>query len=138
MRSVVRGVAGLPYPAVRPGLVPTGLIRPGPGRAGWADGDAVAKPTEEPARGLLGGLPALVGPLLGASVLGALILHLMASLVAQLPATDALGALSVIVGMAVVLVTLLPFTLLSFRRAQRAWAAMQGFGQETGQGSGRP
>ncbi|WP_395458283.1 hypothetical protein ACHMW5_30415 [Azospirillum melinis] len=123
MRSVVRGVAGLPYPAVR---------------SGWADGDAVVKPTEAPARGLLGGLPAVVGPLLGASVLGALILHLMASLVAQLPAADALGALSVMVGMAVVLVTLLPFALLSFRRAQRAWAATQGFGQETGQGAGRP
>ncbi|WP_146255391.1 hypothetical protein [Azospirillum sp. TSA6c] len=128
MRSVVRGVAGLPYPAVRFG----------PGRSGWVDGDAVAKPTEAPARGLLGGLPAVVGPLLGASVLGALILHLMASLVAQLPAADALGALSVMVGMAVVLVTLLPFALLSFRRAQRAWAAIQDFGQETGQGAGRP
>lgn len=133
MRSVVRGVAGLPYPAVR-----SAPVRFGPVRSGWTDGDAVAKPTEAPARGLLGGLPAVVGPLLGASVLGALILHLMAGLVAQLPAADALGALSVMAGMAVVLVTLLPFAVLSFRRAQRAWAAIQGFGQETGQGAGRP
>lgn len=127
MRSVVRGVAGLPYPAVRPGPV----------RSGWVDGGAVAKSTEAPARGFLGGLPAVVGPLLGASVLGALILHLMAGLIAQLPAADALGALSVMAGMAVVLVTLLPFALLSFRRAQRAWAAIQAFGQDAGQGTGR-
>lgn len=118
----------MPYPAIRSGLV----------RSGWTDGDAVAKPSETPARGLLGGLPGVLGPLLGASVLGALILHLMAGLVAQLPAADALGALSVMAGMAVVLVTLLPFAVLSFRRAQRAWAAIQGFGQETGQGVGRP
>lgn len=82
-------------------------------------------------------MPTVIGPLLGASVLGALILHLLAGLVARLPTSDALGAVSVMVGMAVVLVTLLPFALLSFRRAQRAWAAMQGFGQDAGQGTGR-
>lgn len=122
MRSVVRGVAGMPYPAVR---------------SGWADGDVAAKSAEGPPRGFLGGLPGVVGPLLGASVLGALILHLLAGLMARLPASDALGALSVMVGMAVVLVTLLPFTLLSVRRAQRAWAAMQSGAQGGGQGSRR-
>ncbi|PWC85753.1 hypothetical protein TSH100_14300 [Azospirillum sp. TSH100] len=114
----------MPYPAVR---------------TGWADGDTVAaaKSTEVPSRRLLGGLPRVVGPLLGASVLGALILHLLADLVARLPASDALGALSVMVGMAVVLVTLLPFALLSVRRAQRAWAGLQSYGRGNGQGSGR-
>lgn len=111
MRSVVRGVAGMPYPA---------------GRSGWADEDAAAAGTVgRSRRGTLGLLPAVVGPLLAVSVLGALILHLLAGLVARLPASDMLGALSVMVGMAVVLVTLLPFTLLSVRRAQRAWATMQ-------------
>ncbi|WP_148294447.1 hypothetical protein [Azospirillum sp. B506] len=70
-------------------------------------------------------LAAVVGPLLGASVLGALILHLLAGLVARLPTSDALGALSVMAGSAVVLITLLPFTLLSLRRAREVWAAMQ-------------
>ncbi|WP_109151500.1 hypothetical protein [Azospirillum sp. TSO5] len=111
MRSVVRGVAGMPYPA---------------GRSGWAAEDAATAGTAgRSRRGTLGLLPAVVGPLLAVSVLGALILHLLAGLVARLPASDALGALSVMVGMAVVLVTLLPFALLSVRRAQRAWAAMQ-------------
>ena len=71
-------------------------------------------------------LTALIGPLLATSVLGALILHLLAGLAARLPATDALGALSIMAGMAMVLVTLLPFALLSVRRAHRAWADMQG------------
>ena len=122
MRSVVRGVAGMPYPAVR---------------SGWSGGDAAGKSAEATSRGFLGGLPGVIGPLLGASVLGALILHLMAGLVARLPASDALATLSVMVGMAVVLVTLLPFALLSVRRAQRAWAAMQGCGKGSGQGSSR-
>ncbi|MDR6771112.1 hypothetical protein [Azospirillum sp. BE72] len=71
-------------------------------------------------------LTTLMGPLLAASVLGALILHLLAGLAARLPASDALGALSIMAGMAMVLVTLLPFALLSVRRAHRAWADMQG------------
>jgi len=132
MRSVVRGVAGLPYRAVD-----SRVVRSVASPSGWMDGDAAAdKSTEAPARsilGILGGLSRVVGPLLGASVLGALILHLLAGLVAQLPVADAFGALSVLVGMAVVLVTLLPFALLSFRRAQRAWTALQ----ETGTGAGR-
>lgn len=96
------------------------------GRSGWAAKDAAtAGTTGRSRRGTFGLLPGVVGPLLAVSVLGALILHLLAGLVARLPASDVLGALSVMVGMAVVLVTLLPFTLLSLRRAQRAWAAMQ-------------
>ncbi|ANC91135.2 hypothetical protein A6A40_04025 [Azospirillum humicireducens] len=71
-------------------------------------------------------LASLAGPLLTTSVLGALILHLLAGLAARLPASGPLGAMSVMAGMAVVLVTLLPFALLSVRRAHRAWADMQG------------
>ncbi|WP_148219215.1 hypothetical protein [Azospirillum sp. B510] len=77
-------------------------------------------------RGALALLPAVFGPLLAASVLGALILHLLAGLMARLLAADALGALSVMAGMVVVLVTLLPFALLSLGRARRAWARVRG------------
>ncbi|MBY6261504.1 hypothetical protein EI613_06115 [Azospirillum sp. 412522] len=121
MRSVVRGVAGISYPAVR---------------SGWVNGEAAAGSVtgsaERPVRRFPGLLPAVVGPLLGASVLGALILHLLAGLMARLPASDALGALSVLVGMAVVLITLLPFAVLSVRRAQRAWTTMQDVGRRHG------
>lgn len=110
MRSVVRGVAGMPYPAVRSDWQKSG-------------GEATAGPRQAGAITLM---TALVSPLLAASVLGALILHLLAGLAARLPASDALGALSIMAGMAMVLVTLLPFALLSVRRAHRAWADMQG------------
>jgi len=62
------------------------------------------------------------GPALAATVAAALILHLLAELVSRLPAADPLGALSVLVGMVAVLVTLMPFTVLWARRAQRAWS----------------
>lgn len=107
MRNVMRIVAGAPYPAVR---------------TGWAPG----VPEESSRRrGTVGLLAALAGPVLGATVLGALILHLMAGLAARLPVSDALGALSIMAGMTVVLVTLLPFALLWVRRAQRVWADVQ-------------
>ena len=112
MRNVVRSVAGAPYPAVR---------------TGWAAG----VPEEASRRrGTVGLLAALAGPVLGATVLGALILHLMAGLVARLPVSDALGAVSIMAGMTVVLVTLLPFALLWVRRAQRVWADVQNAGRD--------
>ncbi|WP_451974168.1 hypothetical protein [Azospirillum endophyticum] len=86
---------------------------------------SAAVSAEREPRGALTLLPAVVGPLLATSVLGALILHLLAGLVARLPNSDLLGTLSILVGTTVVLVTLLPFALLSFRRAQRAWASLQ-------------
>lgn len=115
MRSVARGVAGMPYSAVRSETV----------RSGWPQsGNDAAKPPRQ--TGAIALLTALAGPLLAASVLGALILHLLAGLAARLPASDALGALSIMAAMAMVLVTLLPFTVLSVRRAHRAWGDMQG------------
>lgn len=112
MRSVVRGVAGMPYPTAR---------------SGWDGSDAgsAAMSDKRPRHTALGLLPAVIGPLLATSVLGALILHLLAGLVARLPNSDVLGTLSILVGMTVVLVTLLPFALLSVRRAQRAWTSLQ-------------
>ncbi|WP_372398613.1 hypothetical protein ABMY26_18315 [Azospirillum sp. HJ39] len=107
MRNLVRSVAGAPYPAVRTGW-PVGLPEESSRR-----------------RGTVGLLAALAGPVLGATVLGALILHLMAGLAARLPVSDALGAVSIVAGMTVVLVTLLPFALLWVRRAQRVWADVQ-------------
>ena len=114
MRSLVRGFAGIPYSTIRSG---------GP-RSGWpkSGGREAGRPRQAGAIALL---TALIGPLLATSVLGALILHLLAGLAARLPTSDALGALSVMAGMAMVLVTLLPFALLSVRRAHRAWADMQ-------------
>lgn len=108
MRNLVRSVAGAPYPAVR---------------TGWAAG--VPEESSSRRRGTVGLLAALAGPVLGATVLGALILHLMAGLAARLPVSDALGAVSIMAGMTVVLVTLLPFALLWVRRAQRVWADVQ-------------
>lgn len=120
MRSVVRGVAGMPYPAVR-----SSAIQSSAGRSDWpkSGGEAAGRRRRTGAVSLLA---SLVGPLLATSVLGALILHLLAGLASRLPASDPLGAMSVMAGMAMVLVTLLPFALLSVRRAHRAWAAMQG------------
>ena len=57
---------------------------------------------------------------LTATVLAALILHLMTVLGGRLASADAAGVVSVIVGMAAVLVILLPFTILCARRAQEA------------------
>lgn len=112
MRNLVRSVAGVPYPAVR---------------TGWAAG----VPEEASRRrGMVGLLVALAGPVLGATVLGALILHLMAGLAERLPVSDALGAVSIMAGMTVVLVTLLPFALLWVRRAQRVWADVQDIMQD--------
>ncbi len=120
MRSVVRGVAGMPYPAVRSAAIRSAAVG-----ADWpkSGGEDAGRPRQAGAMALL---TTLMGPLLAASVLGALILHLLAGLAARLPASDALGALSIMAGMAMVLVTLLPFALLSVRRAHRAWADMQG------------
>ncbi|WP_448207652.1 hypothetical protein [Azospirillum sp. sgz302134] len=58
---------------------------------------------------------------LSAAVLATLTLHLLARLASHLGASDAAGALSVFVGMATVLVTLTPFTVLCARRAHGAW-----------------
>lgn len=125
MRSVVRGVAGMPYPAVRSAAIRSAAVRSAAIRSDWpkSGGEAAGRPRRAGAVTLLA---ALVSPLVAASVLGALILHLLAGLAARLPASDALGALSIMAGMALVLVTLLPFALLSVRRAHRAWADMQG------------
>lgn len=61
-----------------------------------------------------------VSPALTATVLAALILHLMTELGGRLASTDAGGVVSAVIGMAAVLVILLPFTILCARRAQEA------------------
>ncbi len=61
-----------------------------------------------------------VSPALTATVLAALILHLMTVLGGLLASADAAGIVSVLIGMAAVLVILLPFTILCARRAQEA------------------
>ena len=61
-----------------------------------------------------------VSSALTATVLAALILHLMTVLGGHLVSADAAGAVSVFIGMAAVLVILLPFTILCARRAQAA------------------
>lgn len=61
-------------------------------------------------------------PALGAVMLSALILHLLLTLASHLGGADLAGALSVAVGMATVLVILLPFALLCIRRARSALA----------------
>ncbi|WP_162487972.1 hypothetical protein [Azospirillum lipoferum] len=120
----------MPYPAVRSAAVQSAAVRSAAVRSpavrsDWpkSGGEASGRPRRAGAVTLLA---ALASPLVAASVLGALILHLLAGLAARLPASDALGALSIMAGMALVLVTLLPFALLSVRRAHRAWADMQG------------
>lgn len=62
-----------------------------------------------------------LSPALAATALAAVMLHLLASLAAHLASADAASAVTVLLGMAAVLVTLLPFTLLCARRAGEAW-----------------
>ncbi|MGY0709107.1 hypothetical protein [Azospirillum argentinense] len=62
-------------------------------------------------------------PALAAVMLSALILHLLLTLATYLGGADMAGVLAVAVGMAAVLVVLLPFALLCVRRAQEALAA---------------
>lgn len=81
------------------------------------------RPWEKPAAGKLrrGLLPSYASPAFSATALTALMLHLMAELASRLTLSDPVTALSVLVGMAAVLVLLLPFTLLCAKRAHAAW-----------------
>lgn len=65
-------------------------------------------------------------PGLTAIVLTALMLHLFVELAFRLSFADPVGAMSVIVGMAAVLVILLPFTVLCAQRAHGAWNRADG------------
>ncbi|PWC33113.1 hypothetical protein [Azospirillum sp. TSO35-2] len=121
----MREVAGMPYPAVRPAVRPgwTAAVSAAVSEDGRADRQG--RGTDGATRvGSLGLLASFAAQVLAATVLAAVTLHLLAALAARLPSSDALGALSVMVGMTVVLVTLLPFTLLWVRRAQQAWTAI--------------
>ncbi|HYG91002.1 MAG TPA: hypothetical protein VD978_32640 [Azospirillum sp.] len=64
-----------------------------------------------------------VAPTLAATVFAALILHLLAELASHLDPADPVGILSVLTGMAAVLMMLMPFTVLFALRARRAWLA---------------
>ncbi|WP_448189039.1 hypothetical protein [Azospirillum sp. sgz301742] len=64
-----------------------------------------------------------VAPTLAATVFAALILHLLAELASRLDAGDPAGAVAVLLGVAAVLVTLMPFAVLFALRARRAWLA---------------
>jgi len=64
-----------------------------------------------------------LAPTMVATVIAALILHLMVELGSRFDADDPAGALSVLLGMAAVLVTLAPFAILFALRARRAWLA---------------
>lgn len=66
-------------------------------------------------------MAAFASSALTGTVLAAFMLHLLATLAGRLDSVDAAGILAVLIGMAVVLVTLLPFTLLCARRAGEAW-----------------
>lgn len=68
-----------------------------------------------------GRLPSYASPAFSATALTALMLHLMVELVSRLTLSDPAAALSVLVGMAAVLVVLMPFTLLCAKRAHAAW-----------------
>ncbi|MBP2297925.1 hypothetical protein [Azospirillum picis] len=110
----MREVAGMPYPAVRSNWgsgVSDDALSGAPVRRGWP--------------GLLGPVAAVVTSVFAATLLAALILHLLVGLAVRLPASDPLGALSVLGGMLVVLATLMPFALLWVRRAHGAWTALQ-------------
>jgi len=64
---------------------------------------------------------AYVAPTLAATFFTALILHLLVELGSRLDVGDPAGAVSVLLGAAAVLVTLLPFAVLFALRARRAW-----------------
>lgn len=66
---------------------------------------------------------AYVAPTLAATVFAALILHLLVDLASRFDAGDPGGAVSVLLGVAAVLVTLMPFAVLFALRARRAWRA---------------
>lgn len=66
---------------------------------------------------------AYVGPTLAATVFAALILHLLVELASRFDSGDPGGAVSVLLGAAAVLVTLMPFAVLFALRARRAWRA---------------
>jgi len=84
-----------------------------PGRQGWTRCDGN--------RRIMGRLPSYVSPAFSATALAALILHLLVELASRLTFSDPVGAVSVLVGMAAVLVVLLPFTILCVKRAHVAW-----------------
>lgn len=69
-----------------------------------------------------------LSPAVGAALLALLILHLLVRLAARFTESDPVSALSVVVGMAAVLVMLLPFAVLCARRAQLAWRRPTGEG----------
>ncbi|WP_431860822.1 hypothetical protein [Azospirillum sp.] len=81
------------------------------------------RPARHPATGAGGRRFGYVAPTLAATVIAALILHLLAELGSRLDADDPAGALSVLLGAAAVLVTLAPFAMLFALRARRAWLA---------------
>jgi len=91
--------------------------RQGWGRKGWGQQEW----TQSGNRRILGRLPSYVSPAFSGTALAALILHLLAELASRLTLSDPAGAVSVLVGMAAVLVILLPFTLLCAKRAHVAW-----------------
>lgn len=73
-----------------------------------------------------------VGPMLAATVIVALLLHLLVEFVLRIDPDDPMGVLSVLLGIAVVLVTLLPFALLFAQRARLAWRIASAPGGEAG------
>jgi len=77
----------------------------------------------------LGRIPRYMAPALSATVLAALILHLLVELTSRLTSDDPAGTLSVLLGVLAVLVILLPFTILCVRRAQAAWCGADASGK---------
>jgi len=80
---------------------------------------------------MLGRLPSYVSSAFSATVLAALILHLLVELASRLTLSDPAGAISVLVGMAAVLVVLLPFAILCAKRAHVAWTQVEAGGAAT-------
>lgn len=90
-------------------------------RPRWPWRTATGRPRDRTPRAL--SLTSVARPALAAVMLSALILHLLLTLASHLGGADMAGALTVAVGMAAVLVMLLPFALLCIRRAQDALSA---------------
>lgn len=95
-----------------------------PPRSRWTR--TVARPAVRSSHDRRGRVPAYLLPGLTAIVLVALMLHLLVELAFRLSLADPAGAVSVAVGMAAVLVILLPFAVLCAERAHGAWNRTDG------------
>jgi hypothetical protein len=74
--------------------------------------------------------PGYVAPALAATFFAALALHLLVEVGRRIDPADPAGLVSVAMGAAVVLVTLVPFAVLFAARARAAWRRVEAAGEE--------